>query len=412
MGSEDDFKAYLKNLKESVAVEDCREVVRILMKLISNLMSNPGEAKYRVVKPENKTIMKLLDKYSNFMEYLRLIGFKATMKDNELKYILDVSDEEPLRVELCLRVLKTFARQNGLDESQIPKVESYSNINFKKSQKTSGFDAYKSTSTSTNATPAKGNGNSVLEDKVQKLRSERKKEMESAGIPTRQLKVYPLMRNFNPNRFKKQDTGNEDTALSDKQLSMRAGAAMIKKNRANEQFRTKAMRDLEKLQKSRVYTELILRIQLPNRWVIETHMSPLETFDDLRKLIIEQVFLSDVYNKLQAPIYFFKTPPKQIYHGEDADKIFDELSLAPASLIYLGFGFVDEKGKVESQLELATSIENLIKPELVVEVKAEDRIKIPKGKKLQVKKLVKSAKFGGGKKGKKNGVKKPKWLKL
>lgn len=417
MSSEKELKVCLNKMRDQVFDIDAREIVRILLKLVSNLLIHPGDEKFRVVKPENKLISKMIAMYSNFLDYLILIGFQISPETSEIKYILDVKKETPLRVELGLKVLKEFAREIELPQKNIPAVDSYKSLDFKKNQNNS-FDAYKSNTISTNPIAAKGDGNSLLEKKLANLRLERKEEMEKAGLPDRNIKVFPIMKNFNPRNFNKsnattnENINSQEEGLSDKNIIMAAGVSLIKKNEQNKKFSTKAMRDMEKLKNKKIFTKLVLRIQLPNRWVIELLMSPLETFDDLRKLIIEEVFNKEVYDTIGEPLYFFMTPPKTVFYGEDEKTNFDELRLVPAALIYLGFGFVDAKGKVESNSTVAVPIEKLIREEIVVEVKPEDRIKIPKGKKVNVGNLMRSVKpkLNGSKK--KTTSKKPKWFKL
>lgn len=419
-------------MRSSLFDQDSREITRILLKLVSNLLMNPGIEKYRVVKPANKTISKLLTMYEKALDYLFLLGFVSVFENNEKRVVLRVDQEEPKQIETGMKVLKDFAKVLGVETKHIPNVSKYISYDFKQAAKelknpttktawANEFDHYQASTVSTNYFPQKGVGNMLMTERVEKLRLERLNIMSSAGIPERELKVYTSLKNFNVREFQKQvkqkstrDDPAMEGGMNETSMISAANQALKAKNENRKIMKTRAMKEFEKLQNEKVYTKVLLRVHLPNRWTIEANFSPLETITDVFELITKEVFDPVEFKGLSEEIYFYSTPPKTIFMRTEWAKTLSDFKLAPASMIYMNWGKVDQRGRVvKSPTSSAFKVdyEKLINTQYVVnDVSSTKKAVIPKSQHLvKSKKTTKKAGTQPASK-KKKLSKKPKWL--
>ncbi len=92
------------------------------------------------------------------------------------------------------------------------------------------------------------------------------------------------------------------------------------------------MRELEEMQKAKVYTSTMIRVQTPDRTVLQGVFSPLEAVAALHAWV-RGLLRPD----LPAPFYLYTTPPPTLL-PEDAGKTLADARLQPAVLLYLGWG--------------------------------------------------------------------------
>ena len=180
------------------------------------------------------------------------------------------------------------------------------------------------------------------------------KQNVSSPLPDtkRSIKVYPPGSGFNPRRFEKSARsgtsgssgggGNSSSSSSsssvervggksDSKIVMELAKKMTEKAKRNGMMTTKAMRDLEALRKQRVYTECLIRVQLPCRLVVESVFRPSETFNDVMS-VLQRAVLSPA--AAAAEFYLFTTPPKQVV---DKSMTLQQAGCTPAALVYLGW---------------------------------------------------------------------------
>lgn len=80
------------------------------------------------------------------------------------------------------------------------------------------------------------------------------------------------------------------------------------------QFKTKAKRELESLQKQRMYKRTTIRVYFPDRTVLQAYFAPRETIQD----VINMVRSSLRTEFKEYPFYLFSAPPKEMQrHGAD-----------------------------------------------------------------------------------------------
>lgn len=66
-------------------------------------------------------------------------------------------------------------------------------------------------------------------------------------------------------------------------------------------FRTRAMVELELLERKRVFTETIIRIEFPNRSILQAHFHPLECIVDVQN-VVKQCLHASLPNE---PFYLY-----------------------------------------------------------------------------------------------------------
>jgi len=185
-----------------------------------------------------------------------------------------------------------------------------------------------------------------VERELRELRERRSRAFVDAGAPDRELALFQPGPKFNPRKFDVvADAGtatpsgsSNDDAPGDLQLMARAARARMEKQKAAERFSTQAMRDLEALKRSRVYRRSLLRVQFPDRLILQANFSPIEKVSDVLDLVAAQLKGLGPGAAAPAVPYLYTTPPLRRL---DADETLQNLGLVPAALVYLGWEGID-----------------------------------------------------------------------
>lgn len=101
-----------------------------------------------------------------------------------------------------------------------------------------------------------------------------------------------------------QEREEENDAALLKEIMARKQKEMEKK----QEFRTKAKRELDQLQKQRMYKRTTLRVYLPDKTVIQAYFAPRETVGAVMEVV--RGALIEAYQQL--PFYLFCAPPKEM----------------------------------------------------------------------------------------------------
>jgi len=332
---------YCEKLRVAVYDEDARTIVKTLLKVLANVMKNPGVEKYRVIRKRNKVFQSLESLYVQALEYLTIVGFKEKQVEQEPKFVLNFQEEDPQAIETGMKVLKALAADLDIASADIPSINIYNKKDFeaarigarKQADAVNGFNFYQSNVQNISGVPTQNGSNSRMEDQVETLKAKQRKMMEDAGIPDRMLRIIPSGSGINPRNFKDFVHPEESQSLpvpkSDGAIVLQANKMRRKEQKKNAEFRTKAMRELEKLRNARVFTKVIIRVQLPDKSVVEAQFSPVERIDDVASIVRESLL-----DSVDEQFYLYTTPPRKVL---PLDKTLDELGLKPAALLYLGW---------------------------------------------------------------------------
>lgn len=167
----------------------------------------------------------------------------------------------------------------------------------------------------------------LLESQLQALQ-DRRNAFES-DVPERCVTVFRAENGVNPRNFGENTYANMTRASDDVEsvekevvekkeniMEEENDAALLKEIMARKQkemekkqeFRTKAKRELDQLQKQRMYKRTTLRVYLPDKTVIQAYFAPRETVGAVMEVV--RGALIEAYQQL--PFYLFCAPPKEM----------------------------------------------------------------------------------------------------
>lgn len=171
----------------------------------------------------------------------------------------------------------------------------------------------------------------LLENQLQALQ-DRRNAFES-DVPERCVTVFRAEngvnpRNFGENTYANMTRASDDVESVEKEVVEKESvkkenimeeendAALLKEIMARKQkemekkqeFRTKAKRELDQLQKQRMYKRTTLRVYLPDKTVIQAYFAPRETVGAVMEVV--RGALIEAYQQL--PFYLFCAPPKEM----------------------------------------------------------------------------------------------------
>lgn len=102
--------------------------------------------------------------------------------------------------------------------------------------------------------------------------------------------------------------GSSGEDAGDDMLVKEVLARKQKEQEKSQTFRTRARRELEELQRQRMYRRTTIRVHLPDRTIVQAYFGPRETVAAVMAVVREA---------LQAPFdtlsfYLFKAPPREM----------------------------------------------------------------------------------------------------
>eukprot|EP00511_Aplanochytrium_stocchinoi_P001042 CAMPEP_0204843576 /NCGR_PEP_ID=MMETSP1346-20131115/48059_1 /ASSEMBLY_ACC=CAM_ASM_000771 /TAXON_ID=215587 /ORGANISM="Aplanochytrium stocchinoi, Strain GSBS06" /LENGTH=380 /DNA_ID=CAMNT_0051982739 /DNA_START=246 /DNA_END=1388 /DNA_ORIENTATION=+ len=325
-------REFVEKMRIPTFDEDAKVVVETLTKVVSNVVRFPGEPRFRSLRLENPVVSKMVGLYEKSLEYLLLLGFEYETVDIEQRITLINAEENKPLLKIGLAVLEETALDLGISKEHLDGVLGRADENSVKS-----FNPYSSMVVNLAPAPKPSGGNTRMEKEVARLKQKREEVMEAAGIPERKLRVFEPTSNAEARRFSASRLGSlapvkKSSSKSDNELLKEVIQTQQESQRRSQKFSTKAMRDLEKLKHARVFTRTLIRVQFPDRTMVEMWFSPAEIVADV---------LAEVNKCLKSakdtPIYLYQTPPLRKL---DLTMTLDKCGLKPAALIYAGW----EKG--------------------------------------------------------------------
>jgi len=351
---------------------DSKACFRTLLKVIDNILQKPGNDTVRTLRTGNKTIRsKILEKQGQFV--LLACGFIHEPADpkwrTEERLVLKEADED---TELLIKARHTLARiatlELGLTAEDLPRYvpppkirssaasgssanNSGSNGSSNSNSAGGGFDVYtgkrfdgQSAAAGTNL-GAPENWTSQTERDLTKLR-QREAKLKSAHRSTvdRQWTVFlpgqsqapsskpaisasEAMANATALKLSSGSSTKGDASLLASHFKQRHASRVASENRG---FTTKAMRDLGKLKKTKVYSHTQLAIHFPDGLSVRANFSTAEKIADVLEGLARSVLFSTDTLPL-PPLELYQTPPRTVL---DPTKTLKALGLVPAAKVY------------------------------------------------------------------------------
>ena len=126
----------IEYIKQNNTEEKTTKTMKIMKKLLTNIMSNPEELKYRIIKTTNKVINEDLMNTNGILDLLESLGYFAT---NDGNFILESTDLN--NIEMCLNILnsdisvyneKEYIKETSQQMMENPQVKKEMEIKRKK----------------------------------------------------------------------------------------------------------------------------------------------------------------------------------------------------------------------------------------------------------------------------------------
>ncbi|OQS04795.1 hypothetical protein THRCLA_02993 [Thraustotheca clavata] len=282
-----------------------KEVIVVLMKILCNILSKPGEEKVRSIRVNNPKFYQSVGRHASAMDFLLSVGFNYT-SDRE-SITLENEDSNTLRE--ALSILDKEANNLSIESSLRPKVI--------ESTVPAEFSAFQPLITRMQAQPR---GSSITEMRLEDLKK-KQDELLSASIPPRNARV------IFPHELQNITSEVIVEGKSDSQLLAQAMKTRQDQAEKNQMFRTSAMRELEEMQRKSVFQQAIIRVRFPDKVVLQAAFHPNEPLSAVMEVVKES---------LNQPLnfYFYITPPMQKLN---MNQTLLQLQLVPASNIFLGW---------------------------------------------------------------------------
>ena len=461
------FANALQRLRQGAFDEDSRNAVIFLMKVIRKAVTSPPGHKRRTIRLNNDVLQWRLGRLEGGLDTLASVGFVAEGDGVTitLPHPLTISSHaviqcynELLRHATDLSVPRDqlqppltaldIDRAASLSSSQQQSSSSFSFGSSSSSSSPFSFSSSSSSSTTTTTTsssaPAapfnpyqvainrmepqpRGSSISETEQQVEQLKKKRDLLLKAHGITKPLSDVERAFHAVQPgtpfnrqsidanNASRRNGQGGKDALLTDTQLVVRSAKLRSAKAKQKEQMTTKAMRDLNKMKRQKLYAKTLLRVQFPSRLIVEGVFRPHETISDVCD-VLRRVVLSEAC--AGSGFYLFTIPPKSVL---DSKKTLKQLGLCPAALVYLGWSSGSAPASKEELLRLnmmakttaAGGSSVIMSPQLYPKALNSEELSVGNKVDQGERKNNNSSSTGGSKKKAKGGSKgKPSWLKL
>lgn len=342
---------------------------RILKKYVDHIIHSPEDMKFRTINAGNKVFQEKVVPAKGSKDFLLCLGF--TIQDGTDTYVLDdvrldldilkraqiLLDKELQLLEVTSAVISSSASTPTV--SKQPQSSSNPNLN-------PSFDPFKSTIVRTAPQPHRTT-DSVTESKLEQL-SKRRRELEgdpdqvarctellmpSAEKSVPSLQSYLQVLSDSSSSILNQITGaveqGEEDGSNDADDRRLLNKAMIQKvknlmsNQDNSPLTTKAIRDLQKAEKERVYNRILIRIKFPDRACLQGYFHPRHGISEVYQWTHQSLasFEDDVCEGRAASDVFelYASPPKRVFspEGDHLLSTLQDLGLIPAAMLHLGW---------------------------------------------------------------------------
>ncbi|KAL9188586.1 hypothetical protein ACHAXT_006964 [Thalassiosira profunda] len=344
------------------ATKDC---LNTLLKIIDNLLSRPDEPKVRSIRCANAAFDKRVGRCAGGYDFLYSVGFQpnyaALGGGNAQPETLELTAENESR-ELLLRGRKVLVhsavRDLGIEEGDLPPIPktpeslpastlaappasataSRNNSRGPASQ----FNVYKTHSHNIQSAAmgapdpySDASGMSTTERQLQQLQSKKDRlERELQSIEAdRGLVAYRAGDGSSAVEARSTAAATGSAGKSDSSLVAARMKRMEEERKKREEggFTTKAMRDLERMKKAKVYSHAQIRVNFSDGTHLHAKFLPREKVAAVRS-VIKSAFHPSLAESLDFDLYV--APPRRLLN--DAKTLSDE-ELVPAAKIHVSW---------------------------------------------------------------------------
>ncbi|KAF1330174.1 Tether containing ubx domain for glut4, partial [Globisporangium splendens] len=312
----------LQLLRDNCFDATARGAILTLTKIVTNILSYPENEKMRSIRVSNAAFQRSVGSLKGGIEFLESVEF--TLDQETQCLVLKSAVDAKCHLEEGLRLLNNEADDLNIEEGKRPVV-------VVPRAADPDFDVYKPQITRMQAQPR---GPSVTEVLVDNLKS-KQDQLIGHEKPLRNTRAtLPGQQSVSSSIRSTTSTMDVDMDEDEHPSDSRILISTLKAKRAEmekaKNFRTQAMRELDELKKKKVFQTTLIRVQFPDRVVLQAAFHPNETVQDVVDHVRES--LQQAFSGNQ--FYLYVTPPTQKL---DPRKTLAELNLVPAALTYLSW---------------------------------------------------------------------------
>jgi hypothetical protein len=371
MASQAQLDSSLSNLLNNNFDTDSLTCLQTCLKIIDNVLQKPGNEKVRMIRINNPTIQTKITSKKGGADILYSCGFILQEEEQELImkqqgqeesfFVLTEQNEDTEWLVSARHTLSQVAlhqlscKPEDLPKFQPPK-EKVAIGNNSTSNSQNSFNVYQgkrfdaqSAAVGQSLGPPKG-WKSATEAQLESLEKKHAQLSKSHQVIAGGERQWIALR---PGESLPSATSAAAAvaAISTEPPSSREDSALLashiqkqqkqRQEDANRGFTTKAMRDLERLKKQKVYSHTLLAISFPDGCVCKGQFLPAETIQTVMESIQQGLLSSD---KRQERFELYMTPPrnKLLPH-----QTLQELGLVPAAKVYISW---NSPGNLKGQM--------------------------------------------------------------
>lgn len=356
-----------------------------ITKYITNILACPEDEKYRTISVSNKTFEEKVLPVKGSIEFFYSLQFtESNMKGVPALILTNKSTHEVINIMSEAKKCLT----NALDKLQVPEDERPGNSYIPPSTKntTSTFDPYKPVIARTANQPPRAE--STTNKKLEELDIRRRKlegNVENVARQTLVLlpKIDGSVASIQEYLVDQGPSLDEENGNNDSKIVAKTMMKKIASIGQEAPLTTKAIRDLERAQKERVFSQTLVRIKFPDRICIQGYFHPRNTMLDVYNWIIEcLIYIPDnlnpittstttsrskmgEMNDINSTVFeLYMTPPKQLYLQ---NKTLHDLKLVPAAIFHLSWKSKDIEDTIRSKATVGNAAGAYIHPSLFLQ---------------------------------------------
>ena len=353
---------------------DSKGCVLTWMKILDNVLHQPNNDKVRSIRMQNPAFWQKVGSRKGGLQFLQACGFVPD--DNNEFLVLPPKNENQSHLVTARSFLQTKAVQElQMNQNEIPTFRQPppppTLPSAAVASESSSFDVYKghrfdaqSAAVGTSLGPS-ASYISPTEQQLQHLQKQKKDLEEKLKQENAHLQRNRMWMAVRPGEnmpvTSDHVSADNTTATTGSDASLLAARAKKqmedRMQRENGPLTTKAMRDLQKLKKQKVYTHAILTIQFPDGTKLQGRFLPAEKLLAVHESLRVDCLKPEV-EYLAFDLYI--TPPKQIL---SPNVTLQDMDLVPAAKVFFAWKPTTQAATTHI---LASSAESYLRPNIFV----------------------------------------------
>ena len=325
--------------------------VLTLCKYLVNILDNPSTEKYRRINTHNKAFQDKVSRVQGAIDFLLCVRFHFI--DGSL--VLEQQEDEETHLRRALALLVGMMDSLEIPPEDRPTLRKPRN-DVRKIEAT--FDPFKASILRTAPQPVRVGTNPNSSESLSRTDAQliqlQKRRMELEGDPMgvdrSTLVVFPREEAAPVKSDFRTDEGIDTDSSAISRTILQRVIAHTRPDNDGPPLTTKAIRDLQKAQRERVYSRTLIRIKFPDRVCVQAYFHPRNSSDDVYRWL-STCLRDDSSRMVTDERYSFELylSPPRITLPLSEEKTggscltLAELQLVPAAVVHLAWKAVDGK---------------------------------------------------------------------